>query len=763
VSEAAIKAPEGVPLEGQPFAQDTAGKEYFDSESHYRLLAANIRDHLRLQGGVVLVTGNPAPNGDLLVRQLAAEGSPRYRAIMIKGNAQASVEGLLNSYRTQLGISLAEETLKHAAGSPQPISPTRRHENNILVLDNAESLNFEVLEEFCLASSAEDELRPPLILLAGDSIKASLAAKSSAALNAAITAHFELHHLTHHEIASFIGFQMKAADLDHLDVFKPPIMELIDIYADGDPSVVNDLARRVLRAAPCSIPKSAPEDASAAPAAQEAPRGEIHPATSEPPVALDAGEPGSVQSDLAIPNDELDVEIDILPVSAEEVQTLVLGDDFTSNEETPVVASEDDLAPVEEPLAVLSDTPPIADEEVRAIATETSPVPVHEIRVSEPDKPPVQHEGLPMSAVGVAVAAEPLAAAEPELAPDFATHDDPIVAAKPSTTVEEPLVANAPEDRFDSSAHEEQISPTKRRSPWPRTAAVTVTTALAIMALVVGFRTGFLRGAENFHFPIDVAPYVATFRQFFQDLTHRSPVSDSASVRVAKDSAAQPLRTTKESNPGLLLEADPTNLRSAPVVKIEEPPAISLPPKSVPPKAPSPVVAVPVPAPPAVVVLTPPAVSVPEPSSREAPAVTVVEPPPPLPVPSPSAAAKAIAPAKRDTGAALPGLAGPGAQAPARTPASADSSLLLTRGDQLLASGDIIAARHYFELVAEAGDLRAALRLGKTYDPAFLKQIGARGIAGNPAVAKSWYLKAIASGDKDADMRLLQLMALYPE
>lgn len=180
---------EAAPLEGQPFAQDTAGKEYFDSELHYRLLAADIRERLQLQGGggVVLVTGNPAPNADLLVRQLAAEGSPRYRATLIKGNAQISVEGLLNSYRTQLGISLAEETLKLAPGSPQPISPTRRHEVNILVLDNAESLDFEVLEELCLAPDVEGELRPPLILLAGESINASLAAKSSAALNAAIT------------------------------------------------------------------------------------------------------------------------------------------------------------------------------------------------------------------------------------------------------------------------------------------------------------------------------------------------------------------------------------------------------------------------------------------------------------------------------------------------------------------------------------------------------------------------------------------------
>ena len=94
--------------------------------------------------------------------------------------------------------------------------------------------------------------------------------------------------------------------------------------------------------------------------------------------------------------------------------------------------------------------------------------------------------------------------------------------------------------------------------------------------------------------------------------------------------------------------------------------------------------------------------------------------------------------------------------------ASADLEQLMRRGDQLLAAGDIIAARHYFELVTEAGDMRAALRLGKTYDPAFLQQNGVRGTIGDPAMAKSWYLKAIAAGDKGADMQLLQLMTLYP-
>src|SRR5262249_53721293 len=138
-----------------------------------------------------------------------------------------------------------------------------------------------------------------------------------------------------------------------------------------------------------------------------------------------------------------------------------------------------------------------------------------------------------------------------------------------------------------------------------------------------------------------------------------------------------------------------------------------------------------------------------------APASVAIE-PPQTPAPTPPAVSRPSAP-KRETAALPPPSPSGRGPAPPPPPPSAESGPLLARGDQRLASGDIIAARHYFELVAEAGDVRAAMRLGKTYDPAFLKQIGARGIAGDPALAKSWYLKAIAAGDRDADLRLLQL------
>ncbi len=74
---------------------------------------------------------------------------------------------------------------------------------------------------------------------------------------------------------------------------------------------------------------------------------------------------------------------------------------------------------------------------------------------------------------------------------------------------------------------------------------------------------------------------------------------------------------------------------------------------------------------------------------------------------------------------------------------------LLTRGDAMLALGDISAARLLYERAASLGSARAATSLGKTYDPDFLATIRASGIIPNRDTAAAWYRKAAALGDAD--------------
>jgi TPR repeat protein len=82
---------------------------------------------------------------------------------------------------------------------------------------------------------------------------------------------------------------------------------------------------------------------------------------------------------------------------------------------------------------------------------------------------------------------------------------------------------------------------------------------------------------------------------------------------------------------------------------------------------------------------------------------------------------------------------------------------LLRRADALIASGDVAAARLALRRAADAGDPRAAMTLGGTYDPAVLEKLSVHGIVPDVAMARSWYERARKFGSAEASQRLEML------
>ena len=82
---------------------------------------------------------------------------------------------------------------------------------------------------------------------------------------------------------------------------------------------------------------------------------------------------------------------------------------------------------------------------------------------------------------------------------------------------------------------------------------------------------------------------------------------------------------------------------------------------------------------------------------------------------------------------------------------------LMAHGRKMVDVGYFPGARAYFQRAAEAGSAEAALSVGKTYDPSFIKQIGAQGIKPDVRQARIWYERAKALGNKDADAQLDRL------
>ena len=84
---------------------------------------------------------------------------------------------------------------------------------------------------------------------------------------------------------------------------------------------------------------------------------------------------------------------------------------------------------------------------------------------------------------------------------------------------------------------------------------------------------------------------------------------------------------------------------------------------------------------------------------------------------------------------------------------------LCAEGLVAFAEGDIATARAFFVSAAEAGDPRALVALGDTFDPATLSRLGVVGLKGDGAKARDYYARALAAGASGARERLASLAA----
>jgi hypothetical protein len=77
----------------------------------------------------------------------------------------------------------------------------------------------------------------------------------------------------------------------------------------------------------------------------------------------------------------------------------------------------------------------------------------------------------------------------------------------------------------------------------------------------------------------------------------------------------------------------------------------------------------------------------------------------------------------------------------------------------MFAKGNIASARLLYERAVDAGEARAAVRLGETFDPVYLDGSNLRGLKGDPDTAAFWYRHARDLGATGIASRLKKLEA----
>jgi hypothetical protein len=95
---------------------------------------------------------------------------------------------------------------------------------------------------------------------------------------------------------------------------------------------------------------------------------------------------------------------------------------------------------------------------------------------------------------------------------------------------------------------------------------------------------------------------------------------------------------------------------------------------------------------------------------------------------------------------------------PTRVEDASEIAAKMKMGAELMAHGDIAAARMMFQRAAEAGEAAAAFAVAETYDPVVLRTLRVRGgITPDLALARSWYEKARDLGSSAAPERIVRL------
>ena len=85
--------------------------------------------------------------------------------------------------------------------------------------------------------------------------------------------------------------------------------------------------------------------------------------------------------------------------------------------------------------------------------------------------------------------------------------------------------------------------------------------------------------------------------------------------------------------------------------------------------------------------------------------------------------------------------------------------MLLKRGKEFLADGDLASARLLLRRAAEGGSAEAALVLGTTFDPLVIQRLGVLGALPDIGEARHWYQRAAELGSNTASQRLARLTA----
>ncbi|WP_100655969.1 ExeA family protein [Alteromonas flava] len=236
-------------LKDNPFSIAPNPAYLYMSPRHKEALA-HLTFGLRESGGFVMLTGEVGTGKTTVSRKLLQQLPDSTQVAMILNPTLSALE-LLATICDELGIAVAEhkQSLKQLTDAilQQLASNHQENKNTVLIVDEAQHLQPEVLEQLRLLTNLETNREKLLkvVLIGQPELQQLLKRNELRQLAQRITARYHLLPLTADEVKAYIAHRLEVAGGDP-SVFQRSAMEAVFRITGGIPRVINLLCDRAL-------------------------------------------------------------------------------------------------------------------------------------------------------------------------------------------------------------------------------------------------------------------------------------------------------------------------------------------------------------------------------------------------------------------------------------------------------------------------------------------------------------------------------------
>lgn len=240
-------------LSQAPFSIAPDPRYLFMSERHREALA-HLLYGVDGGGGFVLLTGEIGA-GKTTICRCFLEQIPANCHVAYIFNPKLTVNELLQSICDEFGIASAHQGLGPAtvkdyvdALNTYLLTSYAEGTNNVLIIDEAQNLSADVLEQLRLLTNLETNERKLLqvILIGQPELRTMLARPELEQLAQRVIARYHLASLSEQETASYISHRLAVAGLIADSPFSPTIMRRVHQLTQGVPRRINLLCDRAL-------------------------------------------------------------------------------------------------------------------------------------------------------------------------------------------------------------------------------------------------------------------------------------------------------------------------------------------------------------------------------------------------------------------------------------------------------------------------------------------------------------------------------------